>query len=51
MQVRDGSHLRLVGFRAVQAVVDRKEMLLRQLVRPFDQYPFAAAHLKCRSRH
>src|SRR5580704_7263036 len=43
MKVYHRSYFRFVGFRPVKCVVDREDVLMRQLIRPFHQQRVSAA--------
>ena len=51
MQVRYRTHLRLVRSGAMQAMIDGKEVLLRQFVRPLDKHALSAARFQGRPRN
>jgi hypothetical protein len=47
VEMDDGSDLGFVGFRAVDAVIDRQKMLRGEFVGPFDQDSLAATSFEC----
>ena len=51
VQVRNGPYLWFVSLGSVKSVIDGQEVLLRQLVRPFNQQAIPAARLNRRPRN